>query len=198
VTPDAVPSGRSGAADRPYSVCVFCGSRVGSDLAYAGAARDFGQAVGAAGWRLVYGGGSVGLMGVVADAAMAAGGRVTGVIPRRLMEREVGKSDIQDLVITETMFERKQRMIAASDAFVTLAGGFGTLDELLEVITLKQLGYQAGPILLLDTLGIWQDLVGMLDGLIARGFADAEVRDLWQLVPDVQTCVDVLARHAAS
>lgn len=198
MTPESgVLAGDDSGSDRLFSVCVFCGSRFGNDPAYERDARELGRTLGDNGWRLVYGGGNVGLMGVVADATLQAGGHVTGIIPRRLLEREVGKREIDSLVVTETMFERKQQMIAASDAFVTIAGGFGTLDELLEVITLRQLGYHDGPILILDTLGVWQDLLRAFDDLIKREFAGPDAASLWQVVPDVETCVARLRRGAA-
>jgi uncharacterized protein (TIGR00730 family) len=182
---------------QPFAVCVFCGSRPGRNPAYGEAARALGQALGARGWRLVYGGGDVGLMSVVANAAMAAGGEVLGLIPRRLLDREVGKRDITDLQVTETMFERKERMIAQSDAFVCLPGGLGTLDELMEVITLRQLGYHDKPIVLTDIEGYWSRCSALLDAVIEDGFADPSVRRLWEVVPDVAATLAVLAPVAA-
>ena len=124
----------------PSSVCVFCGSQYGSDPAYRRGAARLGELLGTAGVAVIYGGGHVGLMGAVADAAVAAGGEVIGVIPTRLLEREVGHRAITRLITTNDMFERKQQMIDLADAFVILPGGLGTLDELLDVITLRQLG----------------------------------------------------------
>lgn len=132
------------------SVCVFCGSQYGADPAYRSAATRLGEALGAAGVTLIYGGGHVGLMGAVADATMAAGGEVIGIIPTRLLEREVGHRAITELITTGDMFERKQRMIDRADGFVALPGGLGTLDELLDVVTLRQLGYHDKPIVLIN------------------------------------------------
>ena len=134
------------------SICVFCGSRYGAEPRFRTAATRFGTLAGAAGARLIYGGGHVGLMGAVADAAMAAGGEVVGLIPTRLLELEVGHRTISELVVTSDMCERKQQMISRADAFVTLPGGLGTLDELLEVVTLRQLGYHDKPIVMLNLL----------------------------------------------
>ena len=135
------------------SICVFCGSRYGADPRFRAAATRFGELAGSAQIRLIYGGGHVGLMGAVADAAIAAGGEVIGLIPTRLLEREVGHRAITELVVTQDMFERKQQMIDRADAFVVLPGGLGTLDELLEVVTLRQLGYHAKPIVVVNLGG---------------------------------------------
>ena len=134
---------------------------------------------------LVYGGGDVGLMGIAAGAAAAAGGRVTGFIPRRLLERERAKRDIARLVVTETMFERKARMIERGDAFVALPGGLGTLDEVLEVVTLRQLGYHDKPILLVDTDGYWGPFLALYGAVIRQGLAAPSASDLLAAVPDV-------------
>ncbi len=167
------------------SVCLFCGSRHGASPAFANAARDLGRGLGVRGVTLVYGGGDVGLMGLAANAATDAGGKVIGVIPRQLMAREAGKHDIAELVVTETMAERKTVMIARSDAFVALPGGLGTLDEVLEVVTLKQLGYHAKPILLVDVEGYWAPFLSMYEDVVAKGFADPSIAGLIETVPDV-------------
>jgi uncharacterized protein (TIGR00730 family) len=158
---------------------------MGASPAYAEAAAQLGRGMAERGWRLVYGGGEVGLMGVVARHATGAGGEVIGVIPRRLLAREVGKRDITELVVTETMFERKSRMIAASDAFVILPGGFGTLDELLEVLTLKQLGYVEAPIVMIDIGGIWAPWLAACRAVVTSGFAEASALELLERVEDV-------------
>ena len=173
------------------SVCLFCGSRHGASPAFAGAARDLGRGLGERGVTLVYGGGDVGLMGVAANAATDAGGTVIGIIPRHLMAREAGKHDVAELVVTETMAERKTAMIARSDAFVVLPGGLGTLDEVLEVVTLKQLGYHQKPILLVDIEGYWAPFLAVYRDVVAKGFADPSVAGLIEAVPDVAA---VLAR----
>ena len=156
-----------GTGGTPFSVAVFCGSRTGSDPAHAAAARELGTAIGRRGWRLVYGGGDVGLMGVTARSAQAAGGPVLGIIPQRLLDREVGKVDLSELRITTTMFDRKQQLIEAADAFVALPGGLGTLDEILDAVTLRQLGYHAKPILLVDLGGFWQPCRAVFDQFVS-------------------------------
>jgi hypothetical protein len=175
------------------AVCVFCGSRPGRDAAFVAAARDLGSAIGRRGWRLVYGGGDVGLMGIVADSTLAAGGAVLGVIPQRLLDREVGKRDVTELLVTGTMFDRKAQMIERSDAFVALPGGLGTLDELLEVVTLRQLGYHDKPILLVDIAGYWQPYLALVERVVASGFADAGARRLMRVAPSVEAAVRALA-----
>ena len=154
------------------SVCVYCGSRPGAMPAYAQAADTLGTAIAAAGWRLVYGAGDVGLMGVVARAAQAAGGDTFGVIPTHLLEWEVGKTDLTRFVVTETMHERKKVMLMNADAVVVLPGGAGSLDELFEVLTWRQLGLHDKPILILNTEGYWDPLLTLVDHVIAQGFAD--------------------------
>ncbi len=175
------------------AVCVFCGSRPGDSPAYVQSARDLGKALGAAGWQLVYGGGDVGLMGIVADAALRAGAEVVGIIPQRLLDREVGKREVTELVVTQTMYERKQRMVERSDAFVVLPGGLGTLDELLEVITLRQLGYHDGPIVIVDIDGYWQPCIALLEQVIVTRFADDSARALYSVEPTVEATMASLA-----
>ncbi|MFN3825611.1 MAG: TIGR00730 family Rossman fold protein [Pseudorhodobacter sp.] len=169
------------------SVCVFCGSRPGARDAYAEAAGRTGAMIAARGWRLVYGAGDVGLMGEVARAAMAGGGATMGVIPTHLMAREQGKRDLAQLVITEDMHERKKVMFMNCDAIVVLPGGAGSLDEFFEVLTWRQIGLHGKPIFLLDVEGYWQPLAGLIDHIVTEGFAGAEVRDFFALVPDVAT-----------
>ncbi len=167
------------------SVCVFCGSRPGDNPAFAEAAEALGYALADNGWRLVYGAGDVGLMGLVARATQYAGGQTFGVIPEHLLRAEVGKRDLSQFIVTENMHERKKVMFMNSDAIVVLPGGAGSLDEFFEVLTWRQLGLHAKPILLLDTEGFWQPLVGLVDHVIAHGFADASLRDFVHVVQDV-------------
>lgn len=174
------------------SVCVFCGSRPGSSPAYAEAARATGQLLAANGWRLVYGAGDIGLMGEVARAAKAAGAATMGVIPTHLMAREVGKRDLNQLVITEDMHERKKVMFMNSDAVVVLPGGAGSLDEFFEVLTWAQIGLHSKPIFLLDTEGYWQPLIALIDHVIAQGFAAESLRGQFRAVADVATLGTVL------
>ena len=149
------------------------GSRSGDDPAYGSEAQSLGTALADEGWRLVYGAGDVGLMGVVARAAQAAGGDTFGVIPEHLLRAEVGKVDLTRFIVTETMHERKKVMVMNADAIVVMPGGAGSLDEFFEVLTWRQLGLHAKPILLMNVNGYWDPLIALLDHVIARGFADA-------------------------
>ncbi|NOR63963.1 MAG: TIGR00730 family Rossman fold protein [Rhodobacteraceae bacterium] len=155
-----------------YSVCVFCGSRMGNDPAYEASATALGRALAEANMRLVYGAGDVGLMGAVANGAQAAGGQTFGVIPVHLLQKEVGKRDLSTFVVTENMHERKKVMFMNADAIVTLPGGAGSLDELFEVLTWRQLGLHKKPIFLLNINGYWQPLLAVLEHMIEHGFAD--------------------------
>ncbi|HEX8831567.1 MAG TPA: TIGR00730 family Rossman fold protein [Longimicrobium sp.] len=151
-------------------VCVFCGSSAGNRPVYAEAARATGRALAERGIGLVYGGGNVGLMGEVADAVLAAGGEVIGVIPRQLMEREVGHGGLTTLEVVGTMHERKARMADLADGFVALPGGFGTLDELCEVLTWSQLGIHAKPCGVLNVDGYFDTLLALFDHAVGEGF----------------------------
>lgn len=154
------------------SVCVFCGSRPGRDPAHAEAAADLGRALAGAGMRLVYGAGDVGLMGAVAGAAVAAGGETLGVVPIHLVAREAARRERRDVVVTETMHERKKVMFMNADAIVTLPGGPGSLDELFEVLTWRQLGLHGKPVFLLNIAGYWDPLLALLGHIVAEGFAE--------------------------
>lgn len=157
------------------SVCVYCGSRAGALPAYAAAARDLGRALADEGWRLVYGAGDVGLMGEVARAAQTAGGDTFGVIPAHLVAWEVGKTDLTRYVVTETMHERKKVMFMNADAVVVLPGGAGSLDELFEALTWRQLGLHDKPVVILNAEGYWDPLRALVDHVIDQGFADASL-----------------------
>jgi uncharacterized protein (TIGR00730 family) len=174
------------------SLCVFCGSQLGSDRSFRAAATRFGELAAAAGIKVIYGGGRVGLMGAAADATMAAGGEVIGLIPARLLEREVGHPEITELIVTRDMFDRKDQMIARADGFVVLPGGLGTLDELLEVLTLRQLGYHGKPIILVNLAGFWDPLVSLVDQVIAYGFAAPGAADLYRTVTSVEEVLPAL------
>ncbi len=176
----------------PRSVCVYCGSRDGADPAYAAAAQAFGTALAAEGWRLVYGAGDVGLMGIVARATMAAGGTAFGVIPEHLLAREVGKRDLTHFVVTETMHERKKVMLTNADAVVVLPGGAGSLDEFFEALTWAQLGLHAKPIVLLNTAGYWTPLAGLLDHIVAQGFADPSLKALVRIADTPEAAIACL------
>ena len=179
------------------SVCVYCGSRSGSIPAYAQAARDLGTALARAEWRLVYGAGDVGLMGEVARAAQGAGGETFGVIPTHLMNLEVGKTDLTRFVITETMHERKKVMLMNADAVVLLPGGAGSLDELFEALTWRQLGLHGKPIVVLNTDGFWTPFLGLVDHVVAEGFADASLRGFLQSANTPEAAMDILRAELA-
>lgn len=158
------------------SVCVFCGSRPGRGEAYVESARSLGRALAGRGIRLVYGGGKVGLMGVVADAALEAGGEAVGVIPRMLVEREISHGGLTELHVVGSMHERKALMNDLSDGFVALAGGFGTMEELFEVLTWGQLGLHGKPCGFLDANGYYGPLLGFFDRMVDEGFLEGQNR----------------------
>ena len=155
---------------RAFSVCVYCGSRPGADAAFAEVARQTGHWIGTHGGQLVYGGGNNGLMGMVADATLAAGGRVVGVIPKALVEKEWAKLDCTELHVVNTMHDRKRMMAERADAFVALPGGIGTFEELFEVWTWRQLGYHDKPVGLLNTGGYYDELLAFLQSSVRHGF----------------------------
>ena len=161
-----------------FTVCVYCGSRNGDRPAYTSAAREVGRTIGERGWRLVYGGGRAGLMGVVADAALEAGAHVTGVIPQSLMTRELGHAALNEQHVVETMHQRKQLMAERADAFLALPGGIGTFEELFEVWTWRQLGYHDKPVGLLEVDGYYRPLLDFLAASRDRGFLSGEQFDL--------------------
>ena len=175
------------------SICVFCGARPGTDPAYAIAAAALGASLAAHNWRLVYGAGDVGLMGVVARTAQAAGAQTFGVIPVHLLNQEVGKTDLTRFVITEDMHERKKVMFMNSDAIVVLPGGAGSLDEFFEVLTWAQIGLHAKPVFLVNVNGYWQPLLDLLSHIIAQGFADASLLGHFTVVSDVAALEVALA-----
>lgn len=174
------------------SVCVYCGARPGADPAYMAAATELGTALARADMRLVYGAGDVGIMGAVARAAQAAGGETFGVIPTHLMEMEVGKRDLTRFIVTETMHERKKVMFMNADAVAVLPGGAGSLDEFFEALTWRQLGLHEKPIYLVDINGYWQPLAGLIDHVIAQGFAEDSLRGFFRIVPDVPALMAAL------
>lgn len=179
------------------SVCVYCGSRDGARPIYAEDAVRLGKHIAKAGWRLVYGAGDIGLMGAVARSAQEAGADTFGVIPVHLLQREVGKRDLRQFIVTENMHERKKVMFMNSDAIVVLPGGAGSLDEFFEVLTWRQLGLHQKPIFLLNTEGYWDPLVALIDHVIAEGFADASLKPYITPVADVETLAGAL-REALS
>ncbi|GAB1407605.1 TIGR00730 family Rossman fold protein [Thermomonas brevis] len=162
------------------TICVYCGSNAGAHPAYADKARALGRQLARDGIALVYGGGNVGLMGVVADAVLANGGQAIGVIPQQLVDWEVAHRGVTRLEVVDSMHARKQRMFELSDGFVALPGGFGTLDEMFEMLTWRQLGLGNKPCAFLDVGGFWQPLVTMLDTMVRERFLHADQRgDLW-------------------
>ena len=164
-----LPAGAA-APPAPFSVCVYCGSRPGARPGYATLAQALGTAIGQRGWQLVYGGGRAGLMGQVADATLAAGGRVVGVIPESLMRLEVGHAGLSELHVVQSMHQRKQMMAERSDAFIAMPGGIGTFEELFEVWTWRHLGYHDRPLGLLDTDGFWAPMLTFLQHAVLEGF----------------------------
>jgi len=168
------------------SLCVFCGSRFGDSAVFREAGARLGTEMAREGVDLVYGGGRVGIMGTVADAVLAGGGRVVGVIPSFLKRREVGHSGIQELLETGSMHERKQRMFDLSDGFVVLPGGIGTLDETIEILSWRQLGLHDKPIVIVDVDGYWSRLQALFDAVVDRGFADRSVHGMYTVVSRVE------------
>jgi uncharacterized protein (TIGR00730 family) len=177
-------------------VCVFCGSSTGLNAEYVGSARQLGRVLARRKLALVYGGGSVGLMGALADATLEAGGEVVGVIPRALQLREVGHSRLTALHVVSSMHERKAKMAELADAFVALPGGMGTLEEFAEILTWAQLGLHAKPCGLLDVAGYWQPLVAFFDHAVAEGFIRPEHRRFVVSADRVETLLDALERHS--
>ena len=180
---------------RPGSptLCVFCGSRPGADPAYAKAARAVGSGLARRGWQMVYGGGRVGLMGEVADAARQAGAWVTGVIPESLMQREVGHRGLDELHVVPTMHVRKQLMAERADAFIALPGGLGTFEELFEVWTWRQLGYHSRPLALLNTAGYYDGLLQFLANTVTQGFVSPQQNEMLLVDDDPDRLLQRLA-----
>jgi uncharacterized protein (TIGR00730 family) len=179
--------------DTPLSVAVFCGSRYGAHPAYRASCAELGRGLAASGIRLVYGGGQVGLMGVVADAVIAGGGEVLGIIPEFLQRREVAHQGPVALVVTDTMHDRKRQMFAAADAFVAMPGGLGTFDETIEITTWRQLGLHNKPILVCDVEGWAGPYLALLEAAVAQGFAAPETARLYDVVADVPSLLERLA-----
>jgi uncharacterized protein (TIGR00730 family) len=173
-------------------VCVYCGSAGAVAETYRDAARDLGVALAGAGIEIVFGGGRIGLMGLLADAALAAGGKVIGIIPGALRDAELAHPGLTELVITGSMHERKRVMAERSDAFAVLPGGIGTLDETFEIVTWRQLGLHDKPLFLVDIDGYWQPLRALFDHLAAHGFAAPLVPRLLEIVPTVPELIGSL------
>ena len=171
------------------TIAVFCGSRLGNDPIYQDVAEQAGKILAREGIRLVYGGGANGLMGVVADSVIRAGGDVTGVIPEFLTVREKMHECVSELIVTTSMHERKQIMFARAEAFWILPGGFGTFDEMMEILTWRQLERHDKPIILVNTGGWGEAVLAMLETAVRQGFASEQARALLQVVPDVETAL---------
>lgn len=172
-------------------VCVFCGSRTGGPE-YVEAARQFGIELVRRGWGLVYGGGHIGLMGVLADAVLAAGGHVTGVIPRFLEAKELAHLSVQELIVVESMHARKALMADRSDAFVALPGGIGTAEEIFEILTWRQLGLHDKPVAMWNFAGFFDPIVTWLERMVADGFLHPYNRDLLMIEESLEVLLDWL------
>ena len=179
-----------------FSICVYCGSRPGVDPAFAAVAAQVGHWIGRHGGQLVYGGGGGGLMGIVADAALAAGGRVVGVIPRALVELEHAHRGCTELIVVETMHERKRIMAEHADAFLALPGGIGTFEEFFETWTWRQLGYHNKPLGLLNQHGYYEAMLRFIDHCVASGFMDGSQMQLMQTDDDWQRMLETLVESA--
>jgi uncharacterized protein (TIGR00730 family) len=179
-------------------VCVFAGSSQGTNVVYQVAARELGAALARAGIGVVYGGGRIGLMGVLADAALEAGGHVIGVIPRGLATRELAHDRISEMRVVSSMHERKALMAELSDAFVALPGGLGTLEELFEVVTWAQLGIHGKPIGVLNVEGYYDPLLAFVDHTVSQGFVRAEDRQLIRVSASPVDLLDLLRLPAAA
>ncbi|MFN3564737.1 MAG: TIGR00730 family Rossman fold protein [Burkholderiaceae bacterium] len=177
------------------SVCVFCGSQPGARAAYVAAARALGEVLARNGIATIYGGGHVGMMGALADAALAAGGRVIGVIPEHLMRPEVAHQNLDELLVVASMHERKRTMAARADAFVVLPGGYGTFEEMFEMVTWLQLRLQAKPVGMLNIEGYFDHLLAFLRHGAAEGFIRAEHRDLLLVDGSAEALLERLAQR---
>jgi uncharacterized protein (TIGR00730 family) len=180
-----------------HSVAVFCGASAGHDPVFKTAATELGRALAESGMRLIYGGGRVGLMGAVADATIAAGGTVIGVIPEFLTRWEVAHDGVTELVVTDSMHSRKRHMFELADAFVSFPGGLGTLDETFEILTWRQLKLHDKPILVTDIAGSSKPLLATIEATIEAGFARSEIRGLYEVVHGVPATIERL-KHLAT
>ncbi len=180
-----------------HSLCVYCGSSDRGPAAHRQAARVFGLELAQRGVRLIYGGGRAGVMGTLADAVLEGGSSVVGVIPDFLLRHEAGHEGVTQLEVVATMHERKARMAELSDGFVVLPGGLGTLEELFEIVTWKQLGLHTKPIVVVNSAGYWDDLRTMIDGIVAAGYARPESAELAVFVSDIDDVFPTLARLPA-
>jgi len=178
------------------SMCVFCGASLGNDPAFAETGRELGAMMAERGVRLIFGGGHVGMMGVVADAVLDGGGEAVGVIPEHLVERELGHDRLSELHVVDTMHSRKQKMFDLSDAFAVLPGGFGTLDETFEVLTWRQLGLHGKPIVLLSARAYWRPFERLVEAIVTAGFAPQAAAAMVASVATPQELFELLDRAA--
>jgi hypothetical protein len=174
------------------SLCVYCGSGLGVDSRHLEAARDLGRLLAQRHIRLIYGGARIGLMGTLADAALGAGGEVVGIIPGHLDKTELGHRGATELIVVDSMHERKYMMFEQSDAFAIMPGGLGTLDETFEMLTWRKLGLHDKPIILVDIAGYWRPLLALIDHVIIQGFAAPTDRDLYKVVTSVAELVQAV------
>ncbi|MDR3515161.1 MAG: TIGR00730 family Rossman fold protein [Azospirillaceae bacterium] len=179
------------------SVCVYCGAASGIGEDYKRAAHALGSAIADRDWQLVYGGGRVGLMGIVADAALSRGGSVIGIIPSHIQRREVEHLGLSELHVVDSMHTRKRMMVERADAFVVLPGGLGTLDETFEILTWKQLGLHAKPIIIVDIGGYWRPLLAAIDHAQSQGFLQPGYHALFSVVEQIEDVFAVLERQPA-
>ncbi len=183
------------------SVCVYCGSSPGRSPSYIAAARQLGRSIGDAGLELVYGGGTKGVMGAISDAVLAAGGKVTGIIPQFLIDMEATERELKrldELIVTADMHERKHRMFQRADAFVALPGGIGTLEELVEIMTWSQLGQHEKPVVIANVDGFWDPLARLFDHMSEEGFLHSAERVKPIVIGDVEAIVPALLRHSGT
>lgn len=179
----------------PYSLGVFCAARIGHETKWAETARTCGRLIAQRSWRIVYGGGGIGLMGQLADGALEANGPVKGVIPQKLIDLEQAHRLVADMTVVQTMAERKTVIMQESDDFLVLPGGIGTLDEFFEVLTAFQLGFHPGRAAILNQSGFFDTLLAMLDTMVAAGFWRAEAREALLIDTDPARLLDALARR---
>lgn len=177
---------------KPRAICVYCGSSDRGPPTHREAAARLGREMAGAGIELVYGGGRIGLMGVIADAVIAAGGRVTGIIPEHLLRKEIGHGQASELIVVASMHERKEMMFRRADAFVVLPGGAGTLDEAFEILTWRQLRLHDKPVLIANLDGYWDPMLRMIESTIASGYAQASFRDLYRVADRIEDVMPLL------
>jgi len=182
----------------PRAVCVFCGSQAGATLAYLDAARELGALLARQSVAVIYGGGHVGMMGALADSALAAGGEVIGVIPEHLMRPEVAHQQLTELLIVDSMHTRKRTMASRADAFVVLPGGYGTFEEMFEMVTWRQLRLHAKPVGLVNVDGYFDHLLAFLEHAAQQEFIRPQHRDLLLVAPSPSDLLERLLRHAAA